>query len=44
MKIIDTPIQDLKILEPKVFEDTRGKFIKTFTNDFFKTLNLNINI
>lgn len=44
MKIIDTNIQGLKILEPKVFEDTRGKFIKTFTNDFFKTLNLNINI
>lgn len=33
MNIIDTKIQGLKILEPKIFEDSRGKFIKTFTND-----------
>lgn len=36
MKIIDTSIEGLKILEPRVFEDTRGKFIKTFNQDFFK--------
>ena len=34
MKIVDTNISGLKILEPRVFEDIRGKFIKTFTNDF----------
>jgi len=44
MKIIDTPIQGLKILEPRIFEDSRGKFIKTFTNDFFQTQGLNIDI
>lgn len=44
MKIIDTPIQDLKILEPKIFEDIRGQFVKTFTDEFFKLQGLNINI
>ncbi|MCT7489209.1 dTDP-4-dehydrorhamnose 3,5-epimerase family protein [Aliarcobacter cryaerophilus] len=44
MNIIDTKIQGLKILEPKIFEDSRGKFIKTFTNDFFIENNLDINI
>ncbi len=29
MKIINTKIQGLKILEPKIFEDSKG----TFTND-----------
>lgn len=33
MKITNKKIQGLKILEPKIFEDSRGKFIKTFTND-----------
>ena len=44
MKIIDTKIQGLKILEPKVFEDSRGKFIKTFTYDFFKDNSVDIDI
>lgn len=44
MKIIETNISGLKILEPRIFEDTRGKFIKTFTNDFFKDSELNIDI
>lgn len=44
MKIIDTSIHGLKILEPKIFEDIRGQFVKTFTNEFFKIQNLNINI
>lgn len=44
MKIVNTPIDSLKILEPKIFEDIRGKFIKTFTNDFFQEKGLNISI
>lgn len=44
MKIVDTNISGLKILEPRVFEDIRGKFIKTFTNDFFIENDLDINI
>jgi len=44
MKIIETDISGLKIFEPRVFEDTRGKFIKTFTNDFFKVNGVDIDI
>ncbi|PLY06389.1 MAG: dTDP-4-dehydrorhamnose 3,5-epimerase [Arcobacter sp.] len=44
MKIINTPIEGLKIFEPRIFEDIRGKFVKTFTNDFFIENGLNIDI
>lgn len=44
MKIIDTEISGLKVFEPRIFEDVRGKFIKTFTNDFFKENGLDIDI
>lgn len=44
MKIIETNISGLNILEPKIFKDSRGKFIKTFTNDFFIENDLDINI
>lgn len=44
VRIIDTEIPGLKILEPRIFEDTRGKFIKTFTDDFFQANELNIQI
>jgi dTDP-4-dehydrorhamnose 3,5-epimerase/CDP-3, 6-dideoxy-D-glycero-D-glycero-4-hexulose-5-epimerase len=44
MKITDTNILGLKVLEPRIFEDIRGKFIKTFNNDFFKDNNLDIDI
>ena len=43
-KIMDTQIQGLKIIEPRIFEDDRGKFIKTFNNDFFVENGLNIKI
>lgn len=44
MQIINTPIIGLKILEPRIFEDNRGKFIKTFNNDFFKEHGIQIDI
>jgi dTDP-4-dehydrorhamnose 3,5-epimerase len=44
MKLIKTEIEGLLILEPNIFEDSRGKFIKTFTNDFFQENGLDINI
>ena len=44
MKLIETKISGLKILEPRVFEDTRGKFIKTFNDTFFKEQGLDIQI
>ena len=36
MKIIDTPLKDVKILEPKVFGDDRGFFLESFRDDWFK--------
>lgn len=44
LKLVETTISGLKILEPRVFEDTRGKFIKTFNDGFFKEHGLNIQI
>ncbi|MEQ5874334.1 dTDP-4-dehydrorhamnose 3,5-epimerase [Pseudoalteromonas sp. MEBiC 03485] len=36
MKIIDTLIPDVKILEPKVFGDDRGFFMETFRDTWFR--------
>jgi len=44
MNIVNTPIVGLKILEPKVFQDLRGRFIKTFNDDFFKEHGVEIEI
>jgi len=44
MKLIKTDIEGLLILEPKIFEDNRGSFIKTFNDDFFQKNGLRINI
>ncbi|MCQ3828328.1 dTDP-4-dehydrorhamnose 3,5-epimerase [Microbulbifer elongatus] len=35
MKVIETRIPDVKILEPKVFGDERGFFLETFRQVFF---------
>lgn len=44
LKLLDTKINGLKILEPRVFEDRRGKFIKTFNDAFFAEHGFNIQI
>lgn len=44
LRLVETTISGLKILEPRVFEDSRGKFIKTFNDDFFKEHGLDIQI
>jgi dTDP-4-dehydrorhamnose 3,5-epimerase len=36
LKIIETSIPDVKIIEPKVFGDDRGFFLETFRVDWFK--------
>lgn len=36
MKIIDTTITDVKLLEPKFFEDERGFFMETFRDNWFR--------
>ena len=39
MRIIDTPIADLLVIEPKVWKDDRGYFYESFRADFFKEIN-----
>ena len=36
MKIIDTAIQDVKIIEPSVFPDTRGHFFEVFRENVYQ--------
>ena len=36
MKIIDTSIPEVKLLEPQVFGDARGFFMETFRDEWFK--------
>ena len=36
MKIVNTTIGDVKIIEPTVFGDERGFFMETFRDDWFK--------
>ena len=40
MKLILTPIKDLVILEPKVFEDSRGYFYESYNENTFKEIGL----
>ena len=43
MKVIDTLIPDVKILEPKIFGDDRGLFFETFKESWFKQNVSNVN-
>jgi dTDP-4-dehydrorhamnose 3,5-epimerase len=36
MQIITTPIPDLLIIQPKIFEDTRGYFYESYSKTLFK--------
>lgn len=44
MTLLETSIDGLKILEPRIFEDSRGRFIKTYNDDFFQANGLNLTI
>ncbi len=41
MKIIKTKVPDLLIIEPKVFEDSRGYFFESYNKSAFEKENLN---
>lgn len=41
MKIIETVINDLYIIEPKVFGDERGYFLETWRNNLLSDFNIN---
>ena len=43
MKIIETPISDLLIIQPKVFEDSRGYFFESYNKKKFEDYGLNYN-
>jgi dTDP-4-dehydrorhamnose 3,5-epimerase len=36
VKVIETSIPDVKIIEPRIFGDERGFFLETFRDDWFK--------
>ncbi len=40
MKIIETPIKDLLIIQPRVFEDARGFFFESYNQQRFKELGI----
>lgn len=42
MKLIDTPIPDLKVIQPQVFGDERGWFVESWNEEKFISLGLNI--
>jgi len=44
MRIIDTPIADLFVIEPKVWKDDRGYFYESFREDFFKEINIDLSL
>jgi len=42
MKLIETPIADLFIVEPSVFKDSRGYFFESYNAEKFLSLGLNV--
>ena len=43
MKIIETSIPDIIVIEPKVFGDTRGFFVETSRDDVLEQAGINVN-
>lgn len=43
MKVIDTKIPEIKILEPKIFSDNRGFFLESYNQKAFSDLGINVN-
>jgi len=43
MEFINTPIKDLFIIQPKVFEDERGHFFESYTQKSFEEKNISAN-
>jgi dTDP-4-dehydrorhamnose 3,5-epimerase len=43
MNFIETPINDLFVIQPKVFEDERGYFFESFTSRSFESQGIDIN-
>lgn len=43
MKVFDTKLKDVKIIEPDVFEDERGFFIESYSKEKYKKLGIDFN-
>lgn len=43
MELINTPLKDLVVLQPKVFADERGYFFESYSKAAFDKLGLNLN-
>jgi dTDP-4-dehydrorhamnose 3,5-epimerase len=43
MKFIETAIKDLLIIEPKIWEDSRGYFFESYNDKLFKDAGINAN-
>ncbi|MBW2011345.1 MAG: dTDP-4-dehydrorhamnose 3,5-epimerase family protein, partial [Deltaproteobacteria bacterium] len=41
MNIIATPLKDVLIIEPDVFEDNRGFFMETYNEDRYRKAGIN---
>lgn len=44
MEVIQTAFEDLYIIQHKVFNDERGQFVKTYNQELFKQLNIDVEI
>jgi dTDP-4-dehydrorhamnose 3,5-epimerase len=44
MKVIDTPLQGLKIIEPDKFDDNRGYYLKSFEKKAFRDQGIDFDI
>lgn len=38
MLVIDTAIPEVKIIEPRVYEDDRGYFYESFSDEWFRKM------
>lgn len=43
MNLVETPIKDLFVIEPKIWKDARGYFYESFSAKFFTDHNINAN-
>ena len=43
MKVFDAKLKDVKIIEPDVFEDERGFFMESYSEEKYKELGIDFN-
>ena len=43
MQVFDTKLNDVKIIEPDVFEDERGFFMESYSEEKYRQLGIDFN-